>query len=868
MTEGLLEPDSPAHVENSHQKHDAGDRLTEDRLAGQRDYWLEQLADLPMLRLPTDRPQPAVPGAVAATHVFRVPVEVVRGMVDLAHRSDASPFTVLLTACQVLFSRYGRQHDIPVATTATGRTQEHPTGHFTNVVVLRSTIDPDASFALLLERNTGTLADALANADLPFPTLVDALALRRDEATPPAQVLVTLADAAAAREQAPWPPQRFEMTVEVQPTDAGDLAGTLTYDPDQFDAATIRRLVRHLLVLLTAAVRDATRPVGNLPLLDDLERRSLLTEWGVNRVELPTWLCVHELVGEQARLRPDAVAVATSTATMTYGDLDTRANQLANLLVSGGVRRGGIVAVCLPRGPRLVTALLAVLRAGCAYLPLDPAYPVERLDFMLADADVSACLTESGLTGKLRDATDVEFTLVDQLEHDLAAQPVEPPRVPVTGRDAAYVIYTSGSTGRPKGTVVEHRSITRLLCAPDYIALRADDVVAQGADATFDAATFEIWAPLVAGARMVVVDKNTMLDPTALVEALHRHRITTLVLTTALFNQVVAARPDAFRTLRHLLFGGEAVNPDRVAQVLAAGPPQRLLHSYGPTETTTFATWHLVDRVDEHRTVPIGRPVVNTSVHVLDERLNPVPVGVVGELFIGGPGVARGYLARPRTTAARFLPNPFDTTPGGRLYRTGDLVRWAADGVLEYVGRVDRQVKVRGYRIEPNEIELVLQQHQDVDAAVAVVRDDGEHKRLVGYVRPVPGRRPAPAALRDLVAGRLPEFMVPAVVVLLDEFPLTPSGKVDRAALPAPEHTADTGNYVAPRTDDERVLAAIWADVLDLDVVGITDNYYELGGDSILGIKIVAKARAAGVEISAKNLFRRQTIAALVAEPS
>ncbi|MFI6579580.1 amino acid adenylation domain-containing protein [Embleya sp. NPDC050493] len=837
------------------------DRLTEAHLAEQRRYWLDRLDDLPVLRLPTDRPRPTTAGTASAAVEFRVRAEVVEDLDDVAGKAGGTLFTALLSASQVLFSRYGRQQDIPVATVASGRTLDAPDTRFVNVVVLRSTILPDEPFTRLIERNAPIVEDAVANADLPFSRLADTPGLRgADAGSPLPRVLLVL------RDEHPGPvevPQPFDLTIDCRSTDTGELVGTVTYDPGLFEAATVQRLARHLVGVLTAAVRHPERPVGDLPLPDERERHTLLGEWGVNQVELRAWPCVHELVAERAGEKPDAVAVVAGTDTVTYGQLHTRANRLANLLVSAGVRRGDVVAVCLPRGPELVTALLAVLRAGCAYLPLDPGYPTERLNFMLGDADVAVCVTESALVGKLREATDADFVAIDEQEHNLAAQPTAPPAIPISGRDAAYVIYTSGSTGRPKGTVVEHRSITRLLCEADYIPLRSDDVVAQGADATFDAATFEIWGPLVAGARMVVIDKNTMLDPKALTDALTRHRISTLVLTTAVFNQVVAAQPDAFRTLRHLLFGGEAVNPDRVAQALAAGPPQRLIHCYGPTETTTFATWHLVERIEEHRTVPIGRPVVNTGVHVLDERLNPVPVGVVGELFIGGPGVARGYLARPGLTAERFLPDIFGTTPGDRLYRTGDLVRWSAEGELEYVGRIDRQVKVRGFRIEPNEIELVLQQHPDVEAAVVIVRDDGEHKRLVGYVRPEPGRKPEPAVLRDFVGDRLPEFMVPAVVVPLAEFPLTPSGKVDRAALPAPERIADAEDYVAPRTDDERVLAEVWADVLDIDRVGVTDNFYELGGDSILGIKVVAKARAAGVSISAKALFRLQTIAAL-----
>ncbi|WP_210589241.1 non-ribosomal peptide synthetase [Streptomyces sp. GESEQ-35] len=860
MSEGLLNPGAPTRIS------DVGAGLlarpTEALLAEQQRYWLDRLGDLPVLRLPTDRPRPAVASTARTAVEFRVPREAVDRLNHLAGTAGGTLFTVLLAASQVLFSRYGKQQDIPLATLATGRTSAGPDGPFTNVVVLRSAIRPGDPFTRLIEQNVHLVKDAMDNADLPFSRLADALPPHgTDDGSPLTPVLVVLRDADAIEA-----PQQFNLTIDCRLTGTGELAGTVAYDPELFDAATVERLARHLVVLLTAAVRDPMSPVGDLPLLDEEERHTLLGEWGVNHVELPERPCVHELVGRRARAEPDAVAVVAGTDTVTYGQLDTTANQLANLLVSAGVRRGDVVAVCLPRGPGLVTALLAVLRAGGTYLPLDPKYPTERLGFMLGDADVAVCVTQSALVGKLREATDADFISVDEQEQQLAVQPTAPPAVPVSGRDGAYVLYTSGSTGRPKGTVVEHRSITRLLCDADYIPLRPDDVVAQGADAAFDAATYEIWGPLAVGARMVVIDKDTMLDPVALTGALTRHGITTLVLTTAVLNQVVAAQPDAFRTLRHLLFGGEAVNPDRVAQALAAGPPQRLIHCYGPTEATSFATWHLVEGVAEHGTVPIGRPVVNTSVHVLDERLNPVPAGVVGELFIGGPGVARGYLARPALTAERFLPDIFATAPGERLYRTGDLVRWSPDGALEYVGRVDRQVKVRGFRIEPNEIELVLQQHPDVDEAVVIVREEGAHKRLVGYVRPRPDLRPEPAALQDFVKDRLPEFMVPAVVVPLAEFPLTPSGKVDRAALPAPERTADIEDYVAPRTDEERALAEIWAEVLDIDRVGVTDNFYELGGDSVLGIMVVAKAKAAGVPVSAKALFRLQTIAALLDE--
>ncbi|AVZ77917.1 non-ribosomal peptide synthetase (plasmid) [Streptomyces lunaelactis] len=854
-------------------------RFTDAKLNSRLKCWRERLADLPVLRLPTDRPRPGVRTATGALHEFRVPADVVRGLADLAQEGGSTLFSGLFTACQVLFSRYSQQQDLALGTMATGRPRQELdglVGHFANPLVLRGTVLPQTPFTQLLAKNTLTVLDAFSHQDVPYERLVDELGDRGDGGRQPlVQAMVLLRDAFGETAELPGlslrefhpsgVPSAYDVTVEFTETSAGDIAGVLEYDTALFDATTMQRLARHLVVLLTAAVADPSRPVGDLPLLDEEERRIVTADWAVNRAEFPADRGVHELVGEQARARPHAVAVVDGSTTVTYAELDTRANRLANLLASAGVRPGSFVAVCLPRGPELFAALLGVLRAGCAYLPLDPEYPSDRLSFMLADAEAAVCLTERRLTGRLP-ATDVRMICLDEQQEALAAHSAEPPRIPVSARDAAYVIYTSGSTGKPKGTVIEHRSITRLVCNADYVALREDDIVGQGADATFDAATFEIWAPLVAGAGLVVIDKHTLLDPAALIGALTRHRITTLFLTTAVFNQVVAADPSAFRTLRHLLFGGEAVNSSRVAQVLAAEPPQRLLHVYGPTETTTYATWHLVREADENAAVPIGGPLANTTVYVLDEQLAPVPIGVVGELYIAGPGVARGYLNRPELTAERFLDNPLGEAPDDRLYRTGDLVRWTPDGAIEYVGRVDHQVKVRGYRIEPSEIELVLAQHPGIEAAfVMAVEDDGQNKRLVGYVRPAAGQQPEAAELRDFVAARLPEFMVPSAFVPLAEFPLTPNGKIDRRALPAPQHTADTDSGLEPRTDTERALAGIWADVLGLPQVGITDNFYELGGDSILGIMVVAKAKKAGLPISAKDVFRRQTIAELAA---
>ncbi|MFE9427018.1 amino acid adenylation domain-containing protein [Kitasatospora sp. NPDC006697] len=849
----------------------------EQELAAQLEHWRGHLAGLPALRLPTDRPRTGARGT-AAHHGFRLPAESARALAATAEAAGGTLFTGLLTACQVLFSRHTGQEDLALGTLAAGRPAAelaHLVGAFDNPLLLRAQVRPEAPFTELLAETRTALAAGLAHQEVPFERVRAALGEGRDAGdTPGIQVLVLLREAAefaqapalAIRtEQLTGGPAAFEITVAFTATADGALDVEIGYDSALFEAATIEVLARHLAVLLGAVAADPARTVADLPLADEAELRLLTTDWAVNHTDFPSESCVHELVAEQARLRPEAVAVTAGLEQLTYARLEAGANRLANRLVADGVQPGTFIAVCLPRGPELITTLLAVLKAGCAYLPLNPDYPADRLGFMLSDAAVPLCLTESWLTGKLP-AGGTRMVALDELEQEIAAQPDTAPEVAVTADDPAYLMYTSGSTGTPKGAVIGHRSVVRIFANTDWISLGPDDVMTQGSDVTFDAAILEIWGPLLAGSRIVVIDKDTLLDPAALTAAMRRNGVTTLFATTAVFNQIAAADPHAFGALTNVLFGGEAANSVRVAEVLASPtPPKRLVNLYGPTETAVLGTWHLISRADENMPVPIGRAVANTTVYALDEQLRPVPVGVPGELFIAGPGVAQGYLNRPELTADRFLENPYGGPQDRRMYRTGDLVRWTSAGVLEYVGRADHQVKVRGYRIEPGEIELVLQQHPQVGVALVVALADGEHKRLVGYVTPaVPGQQAQPAELREFVAARLPVHMVPSAVVCLPEFPLTPSGKVDRRALPAPEHAAAAAEDVQePRTEAEKVLARIWSDVLGVPAVGVTDNFYELGGDSVLGIKVVARAKKAGLVITAKDVFRRQTIAEL-----
>ncbi|HEX9939784.1 MAG TPA: non-ribosomal peptide synthetase [Longimicrobium sp.] len=571
------------------------------------------------------------------------------------------------------------------------------------------------------------------------------------------------------------------------------------------------------------------------------------------------------LFGEVARARPHATAVVWGGERLSYGELDARANRLARHLRAAGVRAGGRVGLSLERGAALVTAMLAVVKAGASYVPLDPAYPAERRTFMRRDAGLAAIVCARRADAGVEAGEQVRVVALDDEAAAIAAHPAEAPVAAAFGGSEAYVVYTSGSTGTPKGTAITHRAVARLVRGTDYVRLEPGHRVAQLSNTSFDAATFEVWGALLSGATLVGVAREVSLDSAALAAAVREQGLTTVFLTTALFNAVARAEPAAFAPLEHLLFGGEAVDPGAVRRVLAAGAPRRLLHVYGPTESTTFATWHPVADVPEGAaTVPIGRALAHTTAHVLDGGMRPA---AEGELYLGGDGLAHGYVGRPALTAERFVPDPF--SEGARLYRTGDSVRLNERGEIEFVGRLDAQVKLRGMRIEPGEIEAALRGHPRVADAVAMVRDDAPGEpRLVAYVVPPHGAQVdagAGAELRAWLAERLPDYLVPAAVVPLERFPLNPNGKVDRRALPAPA-AARRADGVAPRTDTEVALAAVWAEVLRVEPVFADDDFYALGGQSLLAAQVTARVRdRVGVELPLRRLFEAPTLAALAA---
>lgn len=846
-------------------------RLEAGDLDGQLAYWRRQLAGAPAdTGLPLDRPRPPSATLHGDTVFFAVDHVRTEALRRVSRQAGATLFMTLLAAYAVLLKRYSGRVDLVVGSPTAGRDHtklEGLVGFFVNTLALRLDLSGDPSFTDLLARVRTVALDAFANAEAPFERLVSELAPQRDAARNPLfQVAFVLrnqppqpragAGVTFTPEPVDSPGAVFDLTLDVTETSTG-LDAKLNYASDLLDRATVERMAGHLDRLLASVAADPGLPLSRLRMLSDDDRRQLLGDWSGHTRDYPRHQAIHELIAEQVRRAPDATAIKDGERTLTYAELDRQANQLAHHLRARGAAPETIVGVCLPRGADQIVALTAVLKTGAAYLSLDRDHPAQRLAFMCADAGAHLLVGSQG--GKL---TNVDTVALDADAAAIASHPTAPPDVRVDGEALAYVIYTSGSTGTPKGVAIPHRAVTRITRNADYLQLGPDDVVAQASNASFDAAPFEIWGALTNGACLVVVPTEVLLSPPLLEATIRSERIGTLLLTTALFNQVAAELPSAFRPLRHLLFGGEAAAPTLVRRALTGGRPQRLLHMYGPAESATFATWHEVTDVPpEAATVPIGRPLANTTVFILDADRCPVPVGVTGELHVGGDGLARGYLHHPELTAERFTPSPFDD--GARLYATGDLARWRADGTIEFAGRRDGQVKVRGFRIELGEVEARLSDHPAVrETAVLALetpRGGSAQRQLVAYVvTEPPGSGPPEAAdgrasvvagddLRRFLAEILPDYMVPTTFVPLAALPLTPHGKLDRAALPVPDaHQRGTHtDLVPPATEIEQQLAGIWAELLDVDAVGRHDDFFALGGHSLLATRLASRVRDA-----------------------
>ncbi len=648
------------------------------------------------------------------------------------------------------------------------------------------------------------------------------------------------------------------------------LTVSLSYNTDLFESGTILRMSEHFKTLLQGVAANPDRSLGELPLLTQTEHDHFVMVWNDTVSEYPREKCIHNLFEEQAEKTPDAVAVVYENQGLTYRDLNAKANQLAHYLKKLGVGPDVLVGICVERSLEMMVGLLGIVKAGGAYVPLDPSYPKERLDFMLEDTDVAVLLTQEHLL-KLFADQNRQVICLDRELNDVANASPENPARSVTPDNLAYVIYTSGSTGKPKGVTIPHRGILRLLYGVDYVQLDDHQTFLQLAPLSFDASTFEIWGPLLHGAKCVLYP-GSVPTPTELAEFLHQHGITTLWLTAALYNAVIEEAPQALLGIKQLLIGGEALSVTHVLRGLALLPHTQIINGYGPTEGTTFTCCYPIPRdlTDQSVTsIPIGRPIGNTQVYILDQQRNPVPVGVTGELYIGGDGLARGYLNRPELTAEKFIANPFSTQPHARLYKTGDLARYLADGNIEFLGRIDDQVKIRGFRIEPGEVIAVLNAHSGVKTShvLALPQRSGDVGLTAYYVEDNAASNPPTAGeLRGFLAERLPNYMIPVAFVSIAKLPLTPNGKIDRQALidSQCQDIQSRHEYVAPRDETEAILCKLWGEILKLDRVGIDDDFFAIGGHSLLAAKLFSRLdEHFGRSLPLGVLFAAPTVRAL-----
>ncbi|WP_426414313.1 non-ribosomal peptide synthetase DhbF [Bacillus subtilis] len=867
-------------------------------IAGQLAFWKETLKNLPdQLELPTDYSRPAEPSHDGDTIHFRIEPEFHKRLQELARANRVSLFMVLQSGLAALLTRLGAGTDIPIGSPIAGRNDDalgDLVGLFINTLVLRTDTSGDPSFRELLDRVREVNLAAYDNQDLPFERLVEVLNPARSRATHPLfQIMLAFQNTPDAELHLPDMESslrinsvgsaKFDLTLEISEDRLADgtpngMEGLLEYSTDLFKRETAQALADRLMRLLEAAESDPDEQIGNLDILAPEEHSSMVTDWQSVSEKIPH-ACLPEQFEKQAALRPDAIAVVYENQELSYAELNERANRLARMMISEGVGPEQFVALALPRSLEMAVGLLAVLKAGAAYLPLDPDYPADRIAFMLKDAQPAFIMTNTKAANHIPPVENVPKIVLDdpELAEKLNTYPAGNPKnkdrtQPLSPLNTAYVIYTSGSTGVPKGVMIPHQNVTRLFAATEHwFRFSSGDIWTMFHSYAFDFSVWEIWGPLLHGGRLVIVPHHVSRSPEAFLRLLVKEGVTVLNQTPSAFYQFMQAereQPDLGQalSLRYVIFGGEALELSRLEDWYNRHPENRpqLINMYGITETTVHVSYIELDRsmAALRANSLIGCGIPDLGVYVLDERLQPVPPGVAGELYVSGAGLARGYLGRPGLTSERFIADPFGP-PGTRMYRTGDVARLRADGSLDYVGRADHQVKIRGFRIELGEIEAALVQHPQLEDAAVIVREDQPgDKRLAAYV--IPSEETFDTAeLRKYAAERLPDYMVPAAFMTMKELPLTPNGKLDRKALPAPDFAAAvTGR--GPRTPQEEILCDLFMEVLHLPRVGIDDRFFDLGGHSLLAVQLMSRIREAlGVELSIGNLFEAPTVAGL-----
>jgi syringomycin synthetase protein SyrE len=839
----------------------------------QAEYWKSVLVGAPaLLELPTDRARPAVQDYAGGSVVIELGERLTNDLKALSRRHGTTLYMTLLAGWAALLGRLSGQEEVVIGTPVANRRRveiEGLIGFFVNTLALRIDLSGGPRIGKLLERVKARTVEGQQNQDIPFEQVVElAQPVRSLSHAPIFQVMFAWQNAPEGRLELPGlriTPMRvpsvtaiFDLTLSLQEAGEG-IAGGVEYASALYDWETVERYLGYWRRLLEGMAAAEDEVIDHLALLGKAERRQLLEEWNETQAEYPKEKLIQELFEEQVERRPEAIALTYEDEQMSYGELNTRANQLARHLRGVGVEPDMRVALLLERSIDLVVAQLAALKSGAAYVPIDPSFPDERQVLIATDCAARVVITTKNM--RLPEALRTPRVNLD--DPSLVAAGAGNLNLAYGSEMTAYVMYTSGSTGRPKGVMAPHRAIGRLVLNCGYADFNVEDRVAFAANPAFDAATMEVWAPLLNGGRVVVIDQNCLLEPSRFAQALKRHEVSVLWLTAGLLNQYEVALTEALGALRYLIVGGDALDPHVIAELLRRNPPRHLVNGYGPTETTTFAITHEVRAVPEGaKSIPLGRPISNTRVYNLDTNQQPAPMGVSGEIHISGAGVARGYLNRPDLTAERFLPDPYGREPGARMYKTGDLGCWLPEGKIEFLGRNDSQVKIRGFRIELGEIEAKLADGAKVREAVVVAREEGEAgKRLVAYYT---GQEVGAEALRERLRTALPEYMIPAAYVHLESMPLTANGKLDRRALPAAGADAYVRRgYEPPSGETEARLARIWGELLKVERVGRQDNFFELGGHSLIAISVVSKCRQLDIPILITDLFTHPTIESL-----
>lgn len=837
-------------------------------LEHQLDYWKQQLgSNLTVLELPTDRSRSPSQSFRGASQSFHLPQDLVIALKSLSQQESCTLFMTFLAAFQVLLSRYAGTGDVVVGTPIANRDRtelEALIGFFVNTLVLRTDLSDNPTFRELLRRVRETTLGAYDYQDLPFDLLVEALNPQRDLShTPLFQVMFVWQNTPNSAVELPsltWQAvettsktAKFDLTLLMEETELG-LRGALEYNADLFDATTISRMAEHLQIVLEGIVASPNRRVAQIPLItSDRSCNSSQAEYTLER-------CIHELFSDRATQTPEAVAVIFGDKQLTYQQLNTQANQLAHYLQKLGVRPDRLVGICIERSLEMVVGLLGILKAGGAYLPLDPDYPPERLAFMLEDAGISVLLTQERLANLLLEQAQV--ICLDSDWDAIAQESQDTPNSTVKPDNIAYAIYTSGSTGVPKAVMVPHQAIcNHMLWMQTEFPLTGADCVLQKTPFSFDASIWEFYAPLLAGGKLLLAQPGGHQDSGYLIDLIAAQKVTILQLVpTQLGVLLEEPKIGNCQSLRRVFCGGEVLTTDLQQRFFSRLPNVELHNLYGPTEATIDSTFWQCQSEDESRVVPIGKAIANVEIYLLDFYLQLVPVGIAGEIYIGGDSLARCYGDRPDLTAEKFIPHPFAT--GKRLYKTGDLGRYRVDGAVEFLGRIDSQVKLRGFRIELGEIEAQLSQHPQVKQNVVVIREDiPSQQRLVAYIVVRP--QPSTSELRSFLKQRLPDYTIPAIFIFLDALPLLPNGKIDRNSLPLPDLNRSQLGCTAPRNAIEETLVQIWKQVLQVENIGVDDNFFELGGDSILSLQVIAKANQAGLQLTPKQIFEAQTIAQL-----